>query len=291
MKAYTSYTIMAAIAIVGTVSIIPAIAELPPACPECEGDSRQMAASDVMNTVPISVWTDKESYDHESSIMLEGKVATVKSGEAVTVIVRNPINNIVTVQQLDVARDGMFMASLNTAGSMWKEDGIYTIKVQYGGDVTNKVQVTLTGGMPTDTGTEMKCGASELEIGEDCLPYSISGATVTGATTMGDMEDELKTMTINIDAMDDGTLVIEPMRQGCNEDGDPIVIVSGEQWDDYTFDGSTVEIMFPAGTDTIDIIGACVVPEFGTIAMLILAIAVMAIAVSARSRLGIMPKF
>ncbi|MFB5598469.1 MAG: PEFG-CTERM sorting domain-containing protein, partial [Nitrosopumilaceae archaeon] len=52
----------------------------------------------------------------------------------------------------------------------------------------------------------------------------------------------------------------------------------------------TVE--FPAGTEEIEVIGTFVVPEFGTIAALILAVAIISIvAVSARSRLSIMPKF
>ena len=54
----------------------------------------------------------------------------------------------------------------------------------------------------------------------------------------------------------------------------------------------SLSIMFPAGTEEIEIIGTFVVPEFGTVAALILAVAIISIiAVSARSRLNVLPKY
>jgi predicted secreted protein with PEFG-CTERM motif len=73
------------------------------------------------------------------------------------------------------------------------------------------------------------------------------------------------------------------------------VLVNGEEAD---FDETTssmsrsLSIMFPAGTEEIEIIGTFVVPEFGTVAALILAVAIISIiAVSARSRLNVLPKY
>jgi predicted secreted protein with PEFG-CTERM motif len=51
-------------------------------------------------------------------------------------------------------------------------------------------------------------------------------------------------------------------------------------------------INFPDGAEEIEIIGTYVVPEFGTIAALVLAIAIISIiAVSAKTRLSILPKY
>ena len=53
-----------------------------------------------------------------------------------------------------------------------------------------------------------------------------------------------------------------------------------------------VTVMFPAGTEQIEIIGTFVIPEFGAIAAMILAVAIISIiVVSARSRLSIMPRY
>ena len=53
-----------------------------------------------------------------------------------------------------------------------------------------------------------------------------------------------------------------------------------------------VTVMFPAGAETIEIIGTFVIPEFGTIAAMILAVAIISIiAVSTKSRLSIIPRY
>jgi predicted secreted protein with PEFG-CTERM motif len=50
--------------------------------------------------------------------------------------------------------------------------------------------------------------------------------------------------------------------------------------------------MFPAGTEKIEVVGTFVIPEFGAIAVMILAVAIISIiAVSAKSRLSIMPRY
>ena len=73
------------------------------------------------------------------------------------------------------------------------------------------------------------------------------------------------------------------------------VIVDGEEVDFTetmtTSTERTLTIDFPAGSEEIEIFGTFVVPEFGTIAAMILAVAIISIiAVSARSKLSIMPR-
>ena len=73
-----------------------------------------------------------------------------------------------------------------------------------------------------------------------------------------------------------------------------MVLVDGEEWDDSEIVTNTneVTVMFPAGAEKIEIIGTFVIPEFGAIAAMILAVAIISIiAVSARSRLSIMPRY
>ena len=82
--------------------------------------------------IPVSVWTDKTDYGHNDMIMVKGQVANVASGFPVTITVVSPLNSIVTIDQSIVADDGSFETSLNTAGPMWKYDGTYTIKANYG---------------------------------------------------------------------------------------------------------------------------------------------------------------
>ena len=79
------------------------------------------------------------------------------------------------------------------------------------------------------------------------------------------------------------------------EDNGFFVFVDGQQIDfvpEPTAAGRNLEIPFPEGTQEIQIIGTEVIPEFGTIATLILGAAIVSIiAVTSRSRLSVTPKF
>ena len=74
-----------------------------------------------------------------------------------------------------------------------------------------------------------------------------------------------------------------------------VVLVDGEESDFQEWPTAAqrkLEIPFTHGATTIEIIGTEVIPEFGTIAGLVLAVALISIiAVSAKTRLNIIPKF
>jgi len=74
-----------------------------------------------------------------------------------------------------------------------------------------------------------------------------------------------------------------------------VVLVDGEETDFQEWPTAAqrkLEIPFTHGATTIEIIGTEVIPEFGTIAGLVLAVALISIiAVSAKTRLNIIPKF
>jgi len=78
-------------------------------------------------------------------------------------------------------------------------------------------------------------------------------------------------------------------------DSNYIVLVDGEETDYQEWPTAAqrkLEIPFTHGVTTIEIIGTEVIPEFGTIAGLVLAVALISIiVVSAKTRLNIIPKF
>ena len=130
------------------------------------------------------------------------------------------------------------------------------------------------------------CGSSEVSIGGNCTSYDISGGHVTSAT----VNTNDNSVIINIDADDDGTLTISPSTS--TQKGIFMVLVDGEESDDAEINGNTVIVPFNAGTEEIEIIGTFVIPEFGTIAAMILAVAIISIiAISSKSRLSIVPRY
>ena len=243
------------------------------------------------------------TYGHDDTITVTGQVANVIPGNVpITVTVMSPMASLVTIDQFNVASDGSYETSMSTAGNLWKYDGTYTIKVNYG-SLDNNVKVELIGGVEVvekkhmDHGDDdhdkhemhhddVECGSNEVSIGGNCTSYDISGGHITSATV--NLDDN--SVIINIHADDDGVLTISPSQS--TQKGIFMVLVDGEESDDAEINGNTVIVPFGAETEQIEIIGTFVVPEFGTIAAMILAVAIISIvAISAKSRLSIVPRY
>ena len=94
---------------------------------------------------------------------------------------------------------------------------------------------------------------------------------------------------IYIDPTDDGILtvtlhedLIKPF-----EDGTFAVIVNNEEMQDFTQVGNTLTIPCAVGTEKIEIHGSWAIPEFGVIAAMILAVAIVSIiVVTAKTKLS-----
>ena len=282
MNSRTSFVLLAVLTAVGTLTMSSAYAQACVGCEEAD-DGRKAADQMLLMDMPISVWTDRTTYDHNDKITVQGKVAN-NSGFPITLTVVSPLNSVITIAQLDVGNDGSFETTLSTEGGLWKHDGTYTIKVNQGSQKNNKVLVELTG---EASDSSDNCSSSEIYLkGNYCVPYSISGGMVTGAS----INNNDKSIIVRISADEDGTLTLNPDESILS--GIFMVLVDGQEWDDVEISGNDVTIMFPAGAEKIEVVGTFVIPEFGTIAVMILAVAIISIiAVSAKSRLSIMPKY
>jgi len=135
-----------------------------------------------------------------------------------------------------------------------------------------------------------------LTEGDFGLTYQITGGSVVSIIPDVDQSS----LIIVIEASDDGELTITLPREIIDAkigdaDDDFFVLVDAEEVDFdeiVTETDRTLTIGFLAGTEEIEIIGTFVIPEFGTIAALILAVAIISIiAVSARTKLSIIPKY
>jgi len=93
-------------------------------------------------------------------------------------------------------------------------------------------------------------------------------------------------------ADDDGELKITLNRDIITpfDDGSYFVLIGGEEVE-FEQMGSTLHIDYVAGTEKIEIVGSHVVPEFGTIAMIVLAVAIISIIViTAKTKISLIPK-
>ena len=122
----------------------------------------------------------------------------------------------------------------------------------------------------------------------DTLSYSVSGGSVSSIITNSDDA----TLVVALDASDDGELSITLNSNYITafDDGSYFVLVNNEEvW--FSQDGSTLTIPFEAETEKIEIVGSAVVPEFGVIAMAVLAVAIISIIViTAKTKTQLIPK-
>jgi len=242
----------------------------------------------------LYVLTDSDTYDHDSKIRITGNVGNLRDGAQLTVVVTGPNGNLVTVDQFAPNSNGDYSMMIDTSSKFMKYDGTYKIKVQYDdNDIIVRTTVELVGGLELGSlsshdehehgGIEMFDVTSELSFNASSGEVHAIMANPFDSTlviTMHDVEDDGE---LSITLSDD---VIEPFG-----DGGFFILVNGEENHDYEQNGNFVIIPYEAGTSTIEIIGVSVVPEFGAIAGLVLAVAIISIIVlSAKTRLNVIPK-
>ena len=123
----------------------------------------------------------------------------------------------------------------------------------------------------------------------DAADYiSTSGVSVTSITANADDDSVI----IAIDADDDGVLSVTLHSEVITafDDGTYFVLIDNEEVE-FEQSGSSLTIPYGAGNERVEIVGSHVVPEFGTIAMIILAVAIVSIiAITAKTRTTLIPK-
>ena len=256
--------------------------------------------------VTITMETDKDVYDHSSVITVMGTVDPVDENEIpVTIMLVNQYTSIVVIAQLDVNNDGSWSGQihLNPANSLMSEDGVYEIRAQYGSTkITTSIE--LTNAVETSEEVETRTTVT-----------AVTGTTVTGPSgesfyklSVGQIEYDMTcnatpgffanadddSIVIYLDPTDDGIITITLHEELIKpfEDGTFVVIVNNQEMQDFTQVGNTLTIPCMVGTEKIEIHGSWAIPEFGVIAAMILAVAIVSIIViTAKTRLSLVPKY
>ena len=251
----------------------------------------------------ITMETDKDVYDHSSVITVTGTVDPVDENEVpVTIMLVNQYTSIIVIAQLDVNNDGSWSGQihLNPANSLMSEDGVYEIRAQYGStkittsiELTNAVETSEeveTRTAVTGTTVTGSSGESFYKLGVGQIEYDMTCNATPGFFANADDDS----IVIYLEPTDDGIIsvtlhedLIKPF-----EDGTFVVIVDNQEMHDFTQVGNTLTIPCVAGTEQNDIHGRWAIPEFGVIAAMILAVAIVSIIViTAKTRLSLVPRY
>jgi len=267
----------------------------------------------IIITMPIAfgqeldLGSQKIILESNNTAYQEGDVITI-TGSIEKVIPGMPVSlqiffekNLIQVSQVNVSQEGKFSDTFTAAGPQWKNEGTVTIKANYGADTATELNVEFfknTLGQFTSNYEVKIPNAGTFDV-----KYTMKGGVISSMTL--NQDDIL--IEINIETNSDGNLSINLPRDSIDsktnngQDIDFIVLIYQNESDQpletnyvkTADDGDFREINIPIkhGDKKIEIIGTHVVPEFGTIAMIVLAVAIVSIiAVSAKSRLSIMPR-
>jgi predicted secreted protein with PEFG-CTERM motif len=254
--------------------------------------SGNMAGS--ASTGQITVTTDKTSYNDGDKVAISGSTQDYISDTPITVIITNPIGNIVKIDQVDLGSGRTFSTSIMATGALWQAAGTYTVKVQFGSpDRTAETTFQFAGSSVTPGGNTIPVDGTKLSV-----KYSITNGKVLGIKA----DTQSKSLIVSIQTTGNGVLTITLPRALINatvdgHDDKYYVMVDGQEEDGFqetstTKTDRTLSIPFTDGTQEIEIIGTQIIPEFGPIAALVFAIAITSIiAVSAKTGLRFMPKY
>jgi predicted secreted protein with PEFG-CTERM motif len=245
----------------------------------------------------LTVTTEKESYAAGEPVEVLGLVDIILEGTPVVIRVVSPIGNMIHPAQVDVESDGSFSETISTSiGGKWKETGTYTIMVNYG---ENSTQVEFEyGGMMSagvqTTPPQFAIEEEELEtitLEDHDVDYALTCAEILSMTP----DTEMKSLIIAIKTDCDGDLTITLPKDVIDTDENGFfVLVDGDETNHNTSSVGefwTLTIPFSYGSEEIEIIGTYVIPEFGTIAALILILAISSIIIiSAKNKQIFIPK-
>jgi len=244
----------------------------------------------------VSVQTDDSTYDEGDTIVISGQIETIIGQTPVTLQLFRD-GNMIEIAQIVVSEDGNYSHILLAEGSMWQNQGEYVVKVTYGEGNIAETTFLYTPNSKVLTTTdifEVDAGSS----GTFDLPYTIRGGTLSNIL----IDENIFGLVVQINASDEGKIVLDLPRKYIdaekqNGKDDVFIILVEKQngdvvetpYDEETSHSEirTITINFEEGDSEIQIVGTYVIPEFGTIVMIILTIGIMASILLTRNRFQI----
>jgi predicted secreted protein with PEFG-CTERM motif len=233
----------------------------------------------------LTVETDADSYETGDDITISGQLTATTINQPLLIQVLDPQGNRDRIDQVDAAADGSYTYTFR-AGGLMNTNGEYTVLVSYKTtDEETTFDFTSTAEPIWKTFT--------IRVGDQSYPvqYRITGGTVQNMVPA----EDTASLTVTISSTADGTLDIRlprnviDARDGADgrsgADEDFVVFADEASLDtadetETTDARRTLSIDFEQGTESLEIVGTWAIPEFGAIAAIVLAVAIVGIIVA-----------
>jgi predicted secreted protein with PEFG-CTERM motif len=230
-------------------------------------------------------------------IVIFGTVDTVFENLPVTIQIYYE-SALVDVGQVPLAKDGTFVATFNANGHQWREEGTYTVRAYYTTNIIGEITFEFFNEAITKSSAVLPVdipNSGTFDVG-----YTIRGGEVKDI----DMNLDRYSLLIETTMNSNGNLILKLPRESFDAQSDGtdetfIVLVSKGSNEPENFvqveyeevgTGSeyrTVRIPLEEGDKFVEIIGTYVIPEFGSIAIIILIIAISSAIIISKNRLSI----
>jgi len=255
----------------------------------------------------ISLSTSYDIYYSGDYIVVFGNINTFFENMPITIQIYHE-TNLVDVAQVPVAQDGTFVKSFVATGQQWKEEGTYTIRVQY-----TPTQIAETTFEFLSQVIDKSSAVFPVQIpnsGTFDVGYTIRGGDVTEINMNLDRYSLLVETTMN----SNGNLILKLPRESFDAQSDGkdvtfIILISKEDNVDgvglhhtatrlnfvqveyeeiaTSSDYRTIRIPLEDGDKWIEVVGTYVIPEFGSVVIIILVVAVSSAIIISKSRFSV----
>jgi len=251
----------------------------------------------------VGISLTAEASEGSDTILIRGQTASQTTDITFTVTSPDGFNRL-AVAQITPNANGMYSTEFKI-GPAWKQNGFYTItgmqSVNKNSLYTTSVEVEVINGLTVET----LVTESNLETGifmpkENLVKKGLSiranameGSTIIGITGQTDRTN--LDITLKVIAPNGNVVSVKQITPNLDGKFANDIVTGGPLWTQdgvYTVTAQQGDSPDHKSSIEVEILDGVVVPEFGAIAALILAVAIISIiAVSAKSKLNIMPRY
>ena len=240
----------------------------------------------------LSVQTDDNRYDEGDTIVISGDVGIMIGDTEVLLRLYSELDALINISQIKVAQDGTFTETILAEGPLWQTSGNYTIIASYQ-DQSIEIDFIYSPKTETPKIQETFENIDAGGYGTFDVDYTIEGGTIKKIF----VDSENFSIIVQIESPDEGTITLDLPRKFIGaekQDGKDdtfIILIDGMEVSYQESlvhpDSRVITVNFEEGDSDIEIIGTYVVPEFGTIVMMILIVGIMTVILVSRNKFQI----
>ena len=252
-------------------------------------------AAEAVDEVTLS--TSSDIYYNGDHVVVFGNVSTFFENLPITIQIYHE-TNLVSVDQVPVAKDGTFVSSFYATGSKWKDEGSYTIRAQY--TSTQIAETTFEFFSQAIDKSSAEYPVNIPNSGTFDVGYTVRGGEVKDIT----MNQERYSLLVETNVGSNGNLILKLPRDSFDAQNDGtdttfIILISIQnnvaadfmqvEYEEIAIgpDYRTIRIPLEEGDKWIEVIGTYVIPEFGSIVVIILVVAVSSAIIMSKSKFSV----